>query len=383
MLKNRIKNRLSFQRKNSLYRQPLRIDRRHDKYVFINDKKLINFASNDYLGLGCSDILRQKVAFNFQKFGASASSSRLVSGNFNAINEAEKALADYFGYPSCLFFSSGYQANIGLLSTLFEKDDTIFFDKHVHASAIKGMLLSQCKFVGYRHNTLSHLEQRLKKNAQQHQIRAVMTESLFSMDGDILDVANLSQLRKKYGLFCIVDEAHAFGVLGNKGKGIARNVADVAVGTFGKALGFFGAFVLGPEWIREYLINYSSPFIYTTSLPEAHGASALDLIHIIENSDHRRQHLFALSQLMKQLLIREGFNVRGDAHILALKIGDEMKSVRISQCLFNHGFLAFPARYPTVPSGQSIIRISMNALHTRDDINAFVNALKLEESWIH
>ena len=383
MLKNRIIDRLTFQRKNSLYRQPSIIDQRQGKYVYINDKKLINFASNDYLGLGSSDTWRQKVAHNFQKFGASASSSRLVSGNFNAINEAEKALAQYFGYPSCLFFSSGYQANIGLLSTLFEKDDIIFFDKHVHASAIKGMLLSQCKFVGYRHNNLSHLEQRLKKNAKQHQIRAVMTESLFSMDGDLLDAVCLSQLCKKYGLFCIVDEAHAFGALGIKGKGIAIKTADVAVGTFGKALGFFGAFVLGPEWIREYLINYSSPLIYTTTLPEAHGASALDLIDIIENSDHRRQNLSHVSQLMKQMLINEGFNVKGDAHILALEIGDEMKSVRISQCLFDQGILAFPARYPTVPLGKSIIRISMNALHTRDDINAFVRALKLEESWIH
>jgi 8-amino-7-oxononanoate synthase len=383
MIKNRIKNKLYFQKQNNLYRQPEIINRRQGKCVYINDKKLINFASNDYLGLGCSDVFRQKVAHNFQKFGASSSSSRLVSGNYNTIIEAEKAFATYFGYPACLFYPSGYQANIGLLSALFEKDDTIFFDKHVHASVIKGMLMSQCHFVGYRHNTLSHLEKRLEKYNDHKQIMAVATESLFSMDGDLVNIDYLCQLRDKFDLFCIVDEAHAFGAIGQKGRGIARKVADVAVGTFGKALGLFGAFILGPEWIRDYLINFSSPFIFSTALPEAHGASALDLIGIIDNSDHRRQNLAASSRLMKQMLEKEGFKVRGDAHILALEIGDETKSINISQHLYKHGFLAFPARYPTVPLGRSIIRISMNVLHTSEDIKAFVKALKLEESWIH
>jgi len=382
MLQKRIINRLEFQKKSSLLRQPVIIDRRQGKYVYINDRKLINFASNDYLGLGSSETFRQKVARNFQKFGTSASSSRLVAGNYNAINEAEMAFSTYFGYPSCLFFPSGYQANIGLLSTVFEKEDTIFFDKHVHASTIKGILLSQSNFVGYRHNNIDHLEQRLKKCIHQKHIIALITESLFSMDGDFAAIDYLHQLRDRYHFFCIVDEAHAFGVLGKKGRGIARDIADVAVGTFGKALGLFGAFVLGPEWIREYLINYSSPLIYTTSLPEAHGASALDLIQILENSDHRRQNLTDASRLMKQLLIKEGLKVRGDAHILALEVGNETKCLNLSQHLFEQGILAFPARYPTVPLGQSIIRISMNALHTHEDIETFIHALKLGEMWI-
>jgi 8-amino-7-oxononanoate synthase len=377
MLKKRMINRLAFQKKNSLFRQPVKINRRQGKYVYINDRKLISFASNDYLGLGCSDTFRQKVALNFQKFGTSASSSRLVSGNFNAITEAENAFSAYFGYPSCLFFPSGYQANIGLLSTMFEKNDTIFFDKHIHASALKGIFLSQSNFVGYRHNSISHLEQRLKKMITQQHIVAVITESLFSMDGDLAKINYLCELRDRYNFFCIVDEAHAFGVLGEKGRGIARSIADVAVGTFGKALGLFGAFVLGPKWLQEYLINFSSPFIYTTSLPEAHGASALDLIQVLENSDDRRQQLADVSRLMKQMLINEGYKVRGDAHILALEVGDEINSLNLSQHLFKQGILAFPARYPTVPLGQSIIRISMNALHSREDIKTFIRALKM------
>jgi len=383
MLKKRILERLEFQKKNSLYRQPLEITQRLGRYVWIDNNKLLNFASNDYLGLGSSETLRRKVAHNFMTFGASSSSSRLVSGNYQAIIEAEKAFAAYFGYPACIFFPSGYQANIGLLSALFEKEDTIFFDKHVHASAILGIRMSQSKFVGYRHNSMSHLEQRLKRHFNKHHFHSVVSESLFSMDGDLLNIDILSQLREKYGLFCVVDEAHAFGVLGQKGRGIARKVADISVGTFGKALGFFGAFVLGPEWVRDFLINYSSPFIYTTSLPEAHGASTLDLLNIIEKSDCERQHLSDMSDLMKQKLLNEGYSVRGDAHILALKIGDETNCIHMCQHLLKQGFLAFSARYPTVPLGQSIIRISMSALHTSDDINAFVSAIKMGEKWIH
>jgi 8-amino-7-oxononanoate synthase len=377
MLKTRVLDKLHFQKNNSLYRQPQIINRRPGRYIYIDNKKLINFASNDYLGLGNSETLRKKAAHNFQKYGTSSSSSRLVSGNYNVITEAEKAFAEYFGYPACLFFPSGYQANIGLLSTLFETEDTLFFDKHIHASAIKGIILSRSKFVGYRHNNLTHLEQRLQKKMNKHRVNAVITESLFSMDGDMVDADTLCQLRSQYGFFCIVDEAHAFGVLGYKGQGISRKFADVAVGTFGKALGLFGAFVLGPEWVREYLINFSSPFIYTTTLPEAHGATAIDIIHILEQSDHQRQHLAEISRLIKQTLENEGFKVRGDAHILALDIGDEAKCYETTQHLLKQGIFAFPARYPTVPQGKSIIRISMNALHTNEDINAFVRAIKM------
>ncbi|MBF0452700.1 MAG: pyridoxal phosphate-dependent aminotransferase family protein [Candidatus Magnetomorum sp.] len=383
MLENRILKKLAYQQKTGLYRQPFQIDYRQGKYIYIKGEKKLNFTSNDYLGLGTSEILRQKVALNFEKYGPSSSSSRLVSGNYQAITEAEHAFAEYFGYESALFFPSGYQANIGILSTLFETGDVIFFDKHIHASSVKGMLLSNASLKGYQHNSMMHLERRLNKSLPlppacnaQNSVIAVLTESLFSMDGDFLAIDSLAKLRTRFGFFCIIDEAHAFGAIGDKGRGIARQTADIAVGTFGKALGLFGAFVLGPKWVRDCLINFSSPLIYTTALPEAHGASALDLLQIVCNSDDRREKLFHASRFMKQELFNEGFCVKGDAHLLALEIGDEMRTVELSQHLLNRGFLAFPARFPTVPLGKAIIRISMNALHDETDIKAFIQAIK-------
>jgi len=374
MFKSRIIKKLNHQKRMGLYRCPMEISERQGKHVIVNGKKVLNFASNDYLGLGSSERLRQKVAAHFQKYGASSSSSRLVSANFNAISEAEHAFAEFFGYPSCLFFPSGYQANIGLLSTIFERQDTIFFDKHVHASAVKGMLLSKSQMIGFRHNSMTHLERRLKKYAGKS-ICGLVTESLFSMDGDLIPLEAIYKLRKTFDLVCIVDEAHTFGVLGCKGRGIAKEVADIAIGTFGKALGLFGAFILGPEWIRDYLMNFSSPMIYTTSLPEAHGASALDIIEMIKNSDNERHNLSQVTAFMKKSLEREGFKVSGDAHILALQIGDETQAVNLTKHLLEKGFLTFPARYPTVPPGKAIIRISMNAMHQDADVKLFMNAL--------
>ena len=382
MLENRIRGKLAHQKKSGLYRNPFAIDLRKGKYLYVNGAKKINFASNDYMGIAASDDFRKKVSLNFQKFGTSSSSSRLVTANYTAMTEAENAFADYFGYESCIFFPSGYQANIGILSSLFETGDTVFFDKHIHASSVKGLLLSDANFKGYRHNSTTHLKKRIEllktKNSDQSkkEVITVLTESLFSMDGDFLDIDSLTQLRREYSFFTIIDEAHAFGAVGDKGRGIARPVTDIAVGTFGKALGLFGAFVLAPKWIKEYLFNFSSPIIYTTALPEAHAASAMDLLKIIFNSDDKREKLSQVSQWMKEGLLSEGFCVKGDAHIIALEIGDESKAVKLSRLLFDSGFLVFPARFPTVPLGKAIIRISMNALLDKTDVKAFIKAIK-------
>jgi len=347
--------------------------RKDGKYFFIGNRKILNFASNDYLGLSASKKLRQKVARNFQKYSTSSSSSRLVSGNYSIINQAEKEYASFFGYDEALFFPSGYQANVGILSTFLEHGDTVIFDKHIHASAVLGMTLSGAEFYGYNHNSMSHLSRRLKAN--NHKQAAVLTESLFSMDGDFLYVDGLEELKKLHGFLSIVDEAHAFGAVGENGRGIAHGVADIAVGTFGKALGLFGAFVLLPEGLKEYLFNFSSPLIYSTTLPEAHAASAIDLLQIISQCEDRRKHLRKISHAMKEGLRRNGFHVAGDAHILALEIGEEARAAAVSRNLLEKGIFVLPARYPTVPFGRAILRIGMNALHTEEDIDCFIDIL--------
>ncbi|MBW2568625.1 MAG: pyridoxal phosphate-dependent aminotransferase family protein [Deltaproteobacteria bacterium] len=373
MFEERFKNRLMLHRQAGLRRNPPEISEREGKYLYINNRRVLNFASNDYLGLGVSEELKEKVAKNFLKYSTSSSSSRLVSGNYSIINQAEKEYASFFGYDDALFFPSGYQANLGIISTFFEKEDIIIFDKHIHASSVKGISLSGANFYGYNHNSMPHLRKRLEANRQKQV--AVLTESLFSMDGDFLDVHRFGELKREYGFLSIADEAHAFGAVGKNGCGIARGAADIAIGTFGKAFGLFGSFVLLPKGFKEYLFNFSSPLIYSTTLPEAHAASAIDLLKIISRSEERRKHLRKVSRIMKEGLRRKGFRVTGDAHILALEIGEEARAAGVSQSLLKKNIFVPPVRYPTVPIGRAILRISMTALHTEEDIRFFVDLL--------
>ncbi len=373
MYLERFRRKVSLQQKTDLFRDPLPVDRREGKYAVSRGQRLLNMASNDYLGLGDSMELRRKVAENFNRFGSSSSSSRLVSANFKRISDAEKAYARYFGYEAALFYPSGYQANLGVLATLFEPGDIVLFDKHIHASSVKGLALSNADIRGFNHSAMDHLKKRLDKAAGQ---AAVVTESLFSMDGDCLDVDGMKILKKAHDFFCVVDEAHAFGVLGTQGSGLAREIADVAVGTFGKALGLFGAFALMSEEVKTYLMNFSSPQIYTTSLPEAHAASALDVLEAVQDSEPQRQHLAQLCQWLKTELTQAGFRASGDAHILAVEIGNEQFAVEIARQLLDSGILVLPARYPTVPLNKAILRISLTALHDRKDGELLVAALK-------
>lgn len=374
MFDKRFRDRLKLRKLEGLHRNPPVIEKRDGRFVTIRGQKVLSFASNDYLGLGSSHHLAAQVGKHFKAGGSSASSSRLVAGNYQTICRAEKIFADYFGYDDAIFFSSGFQANLAILSTLFEKGDTLIFDKHVHASCVKGISLSGASLKGYRHNNLEHLEKRL--DAASLENKGVVTESLFSMDGDILPVKRFGDLKKKHRFYGIVDEAHAFGVLGDKGRGIAHGVTDIALGTFGKALGLFGAFVLLPYGVKEYLMNFASPLIYTTSLPQAHALAAVDALELVEQGDNVRKTLKDVSASMGETLIREGFQVVGDAHIISVLMGDEKKAAQVSQDLLSRGILAFSARFPTVPLGKAILRLGLTALHREEDIQTFVNTLR-------
>ncbi len=369
----KIEKKLFFYKKEKLYRSPYKIEERQGKYVIIKGEKLLSFSSNDYLGLASSGRINKIVSDAFLKYGPSSSSSRLISGNYSLIVESEKKFAEYFGYEDAIFFPSGYQANIALISSLFEKDDIIVFDKHCHSSIIKGILLSGAKYFGFNHNSIDHLKKRLSKLKGSI---SLITESLFSMDGDLLDKEGIKELKEKYGFLCIVDEAHSFGVLGEKGKGIARDVADVAVGTFGKAFGFFGAFLLLPKKIKEYLFNFSHPLIHSTALPHAHAEAASRILKEVEGCEKERKKLLKLAAVLRERLMEEGFSAKGDAQIVSLFIGDEEKSLEVSRKLLNQGIFIPPVRYPTVPFGKAILRISITALHDEEDIETLIRALK-------
>ncbi|MDM8518119.1 aminotransferase class I/II-fold pyridoxal phosphate-dependent enzyme [Desulfobacterales bacterium HSG16] len=374
MFAKRYKRRLEVQKDQGLYRNPPQIQKRDGCHCYISGRRILSFASNDYLGISALKNINEKICENYRKYPTSSSSSRLVSGNYSAINEAEEVYANYFGYDEALFLPSGYQANLGIISTFFEKGDTIIFDKQIHASSVKGMTMSGASLKGYRHNNMGHLEKRLNKSDREK--TAVLTESLFSMEGDLLKTEDFAGLKEEYNFLSVVDEAHAFGVLGEKGRGIAGNTADIALGTFGKAFGLFGAFVLMPKDFKDYLFNFASPLIYSTALPEAHAASVLDLLEFVGGCDEKRAGLSQKSSYMRSLLETEGFKAKGDAHIISVEIGEEGRAVEICRELLKNDILAFSARYPTVPRGRAIIRLGMSVLHHDKDIKEFVEKLK-------
>ncbi len=367
-----LRQKLAVQKERGLYRCPPEVSENDGRTVTVGGRTLINFASNDYMGLGHSLVLAKKAADAFGRYGTSSSSSRLVSGNASVIREAERAYADYFGYEEAIFFPSGYQANMAILSTLFGAGEMLLFDKHVHASTVKGMQLGSAPFKGFRHNSMGHLTKRLE-GVRGNPV--VVTESLFSMDGDTPPLDVLADLKEEYGFLTVVDEAHAYGAMGPGGRGIARGIADVALGTFGKAMGLFGAFVLLPALYREYLFNFASPLIYTTALPEAHAVTAMAVLAEVAQADDARAHLAHLSRYLTRLLTDEGLSVCGEAHILAVQIGNEDRAHDLVKRLFDAGYFTFAARFPTVPMGRAIIRVSLTATHTEADMRHFSEAL--------
>lgn len=344
--------------------------RRQGKTVFAGGHTYLNFSSNDFLGLAQNPALAQTLSKLCATQGCGSGASRLITGTSASTLEAEKALADYFGYEACLILGSGFVANLTLLDSLFAPHDTLLLDKRAHASTVAGVRSSHARFQTFHHNDLSHARKLLS-----HQpIQALFSESLFSMDADSPDFAALKALKDDFGFFCIVDEAHAFGVLG-QGRGLASGVADVAVGTLGKAFGLFGAFVLGPETVRQALINFGQGFIYTTALPPWHGDMVLAALQEIRALDNARHALLELADTARSLLREAGMRVHGRAHILRLEIGAEDRAQNMAAQVRKSGILVFAARYPTVPLGQASLRVCLTANHTVEDILCLRDAL--------
>ncbi len=306
-----------------------------------------------------------------RRSGSGAGASRLVTGTTSSTLEAEQTLAAYFGYESCLILGSGFLANLTLLSTLFGEKDTLLLDKRAHASTVAGVRHSRAGFHAFRHNRMSHL----RKLLETYPAQAVLTESLFSMDGDSPDFMAVKNLKDEFGFLCIVDEAHAFGVLGDEGRGLAGGVADVAVGTLGKAFGMFGAFILCPDVVREHLIHFGQGFIYTTSLPPWHGDMVLAMLDRVRRCGKLRARLHRLGGLAREELSKTGLRVGGEAHILSLEVGDEKRCRLLASKLREEGILVFAARYPTVPLGQAILRVCLTAEHEPADVIRLRDAL--------
>lgn len=374
----RIDEFLEERKENNLLRVLKPADSRGDGSIYINDKKYIDFSSNDYLGLSTHPKLKKVSSEALQEFGTSSCASRLLSGDSELCHSLEERIAKFKGKEAALIFNSGYQANVGIISALCEKRDVIFSDKLNHASIIDGMILSGARFFRFQHGNFCHLESLLEKHRHNFRNSLIITESIFSMDGDRAPLKELVGLKESYNCKIMVDEAHATGIFGQKGGGVIEeenltSQIDIIMGTFGKALGSFGAYVASSLQLKKYLINTSRSFIYSTALPPAVIAANLASLDLIEKESYRRKTLLEMADYFRRELKRYGFMVKGSSQIVPLMVKDSQKALAISQELQNKGYWVLAIRPPTVASGEARLRFSLMYNHTKNTLERLIN----------
>jgi len=343
--------------------------------VEVNGHRMVNFCSNDYLGLAGHPLLRQRASEFMERYGAGSTASRLVCGTYDCFDHVENKICALKGTESALILNSGFQTNSSLLPALADQDTLILSDWLNHNSIIQGCLLARCRVERYKHNDLDHLKHLLKVNQNSGVSRmVVVTESVFSMDGDQSDIDTLVELAENYQAILIIDEAHATGVLGKNGMGLTcGKKVDIVMGTFGKACGSFGAYVSCEKRVREYLVNSCSGFIYTTALPPSVIGSIDAALELIPAMDKERQRLHKNADHLRSSLQGLGFST-GDSttQIIPVIIGSEKETIAVSIFLEENGVLAMPIRPPTVGKGESRLRLSLSARHTQDHLDQLI-----------
>ena len=355
--------------------------------VIVDGQRMLNLSSNDYLGLANDRKLRQEFreTLTTETFLPTSSSSRLLTGNFSIYDRLEQQLADSFGTEAALTFNSGYHANTGILPAVSNTHTLILADKLVHASLIDGIRLSAAKCIRYRHNEYNQLERLLQVNHSEYERIIVVTESIFSMDGDEADLRELVRLKKQYpNVLLYVDEAHAFGVRGQRGLGCAEeqdciNDIDFLVGTFGKALASAGAYIVCRKVIREYLINKMRTFIFTTALPPVTVQWTSFMLERLAGFRQRREALRFLSNQLREVLKNKGYDCPSTSHIVPLITGESCVAIRKAEELQRKGFYALPVRPPTVPEGTSRIRFSLTAEIRESEMEKLINEISKDE----
>ncbi len=343
-------------------------------------ENMLNLSSNDYLGLATDEEFTARFWAEHPEaqssYPLSSSSSRLLTGNFEIYERVEARLSQLYGTEAALIFGSGYHANMGILPALTTSQSLILADKLVHASLIDGIRLSKGKAVRYRHNDYEQLEELLAQHAHKHDIVAVVTESVFSMDGDTSDLARLVAMKSKYpNMLLYVDEAHAVGAMGERGLGYSEvcgvtSQIDILVGTFGKALASTGAFVVCTRELREWLVNTMRTLIFTTALPPINLLWTLYVLDNIEAMGERRQHLALISEQLRDAL--GGSSQISNSHIIPVIAGESPRAVAMADQLQNEGYYILAIRPPTVPEGTSRLRVSLTAAVTQEALERFI-----------
>lgn len=335
-----------------------------EKYIYYKGQKLLNLSSNNYLGFADNkNITEEFLNYAGDKYSFGSASARLLTGSLPVYKELEELISTIFNKERTLLFNSGYHANVGINSSIAGKGDVIFSDKLNHASIIDGMRLCDGKFFRYPHKNIQALEKLLIRERKNFNNAVIVSESVFSMDGDIADLQKLVELKEKYNCILILDEAHAFGVFGKNGLGVTETLGitdkvDLIVGTFGKAIGSMGAFATGSRTLIEYLTNKARSFIFSTALPPINIAFSKWIIeNKLPNTYEKRMNMLSI-----------GKKAGSDSHIIPVIIGGNKETVDICDILFHNGFFTLPIRPPTVPEGTSRLRLSLTTDITEKEI---------------
>ncbi len=344
---------------------------------------VLSFCSNDYLGLANHPALLAALQKGIDQAGVGSGASHLITGHHAMHERLEQALATFVGLPAALYFSSGYMANLGVVSALMHRGDAIFADKLNHASLNDAAVLSRADLHRYQHNDLAHLAKLL--SASKAKRKLVLADAVFSMDGDVAPVPELLALCEQYDAWLMLDDAHGFGVLGEHGQGILSHFAVqspriIYMATLGKAAGVYGAFVAAEQVVIDYLVQQARTYIYTTATPPALANAALAAVEVIKNDASRRAHLQRLIQELKQhLRLKKWQLMPSDTAIQPLLVGSNEGALQLSEYLLTQGILVPAIRPPTVPKDTARLRISLSAAHSTADIARLVSALQQAE----
>jgi 8-amino-7-oxononanoate synthase len=344
-------------------------------------KQLVNFGSNDYLGLAADPRLLQAALTAMQHSGWGAGASPLVTGRGQWHAVLEQALAAFEETEAALLFPTGYAANVGTIAALVGQGDAVYSDAKNHASIIDGCRLSGAQIHVYPHNDCEALEEMLKNGGPAFRRRLIVSDSLFSMDGDIAPLGDLGRLAAEYDAMLMVDEAHATGVFGDHGRGIGEQLyaeqgIHVRVGTLSKALGSLGGFVAGPRRLIEYLVNRARPYIFSTAAVEALAGAALEALKIVQTEPGRRQTLLQRAEQLRERLWRDGWWLGAtQSHIVPIVVGDPAEALRMAAGLRQLGFFVPAIRPPSVPEGEALLRISVTLQHNETMLEQLADAL--------
>lgn len=379
MIFHQLRHELDERAAQGLLRRRRTLETLQSPHIVVDGKQYLAFCSNDYLGLASHPQLIAALQQGAQTWGVGAGAAHLVSGHFEPHHQLEVELATFVGKPAALLFSTGYMANLGVVQALVGKGDTVFADKLNHSSLNDAMLLARAEVQRYRHGDMRQLAQMLESTHSGRKL--VITDAVFSMDGDLAPLPELLALCERHDAWLLVDDAHGFGVLGAQGRGsLAQCGIDsarvVLMGTLGKAAGVSGAFVAAEQVVIDTLVNHARSYVYTTATPPALSVALLRSLQLIEQGDALRGHLQGLVTQLRQGLGDLPWRLMpSDTAIQPLLVGDNRQALGLSEGLRERGIWVAAIRPPTVPQGTARLRITLSAAHTADDVERLVGAL--------